>query len=389
MRGIFKGLINKSYRRYLYIAIIIILIGGLFWRNNNLQSAALQNLATKYNQAFSDEQQAEVLIQKGNYKLAVQKLTANIVSIQNIIQSPLANKLDQRLKNSLLPPKDPKSVHGLLDLTQKNLDIANRVIHVKPIAIANLSSSNLGDSSMMEIIAGKLLIVDPKHMSIGIYDLASANIKVGVTSKDIADVVAVTTSINDNGLILITSKPSVLLYRLDDNSLTPLNISFGVWPSSKSIAAFNSNLYILPDGNSQINKFSRTLTGFSAKTNYLPNSEVVNIDSSTAIAVDGALYVASSRGLKRYVAGVLKQNLVELPASLSQIKSLHSYNEGATITMTSSQNRIGIISLENQALIYKKQFALDGIISLKDDVIESKSNSLYILADGQLWRASL
>src|SRR5205814_731748 len=119
-------------------------------------------------------------------------------------------------------------------------------------------------------------------------------------------IVATTPSSNNDGFFILTTKPSVWFYRVDTEALTEQSINFGQWPKASALASYGSSLYLL--GDSTIYKHSKNSSGFSPKTDYLDISAHEETKGSSALAVDGSVYLLSPTGLHRYMSGSLKQS---------------------------------------------------------------------------------
>ncbi len=381
---------NRKHHKYLLIGAFTIILGVFYLNYMRLQTQSLNRLKSRYLTTLESEQQAEKQMTHNDQVGARKTLKVAKQQITTLRGEPLAPKLDLLLKKSSHAEYDPASLAGLAALIDSKIDLVDGLTKSKTTLVTNFSALTGAAPNYFELVAGKAYFYDNRATSIYIYDLAAGKLKAGAGNKAIPPVVSMTTSGLGDGLFLLTSKPSLWFYRFEDDSLTEQFLALGDWPKGRSIASYNSNLYLLADDSSQIYKFGRTLSGFNGRSNYLGTAELDSLKGTTAIAVDGAIIASGSDGLRRYVAGILKQSNSQLPSEITHPSSMRSFADGSLFLMTDqTTGRVGLLSLENDALVYKKQYQFDGLQTVLDTAPDSKNSLLYILADGKLYKAAL
>ncbi len=240
------------------------------------------------------------------------------------------------------------------------------------------------------MVGAKGVFLDTATNSFSTYDFSTSKLVNGTANKTLGTIIAMTASSANDGVFILTDKPSVWIFSTVENSLTEQTVGFGNWPKGRALASYNSNLYMLAADSSQIYKFGRTLTGFTGKSSYLSSSETTNLTGARALAVDGSVYTAGTNGLKRFLAGTLTAGAADLPGSLNSPEHLRLAGDGTVLlTIDATTSRIGEIVYDGQNLRYKQQFQINGIKDVTDAVPDGRSNNLYVLGDGQLWRVSV
>jgi hypothetical protein len=145
-------------------------------------------------------------------------------------------------------------------------------------------------------------------------------------------------------------------------------------------------MYLL--GDTTVYKHTKNATGFSPKTDYLPTSGE-EAKGSTALAIDGAVYLLSPSGLHRYLSGTLKQSAPN-PDSLAEATDLQIGADGSRIIATSGKTkRIGLWSFKNDALTFTKQIAPRNVKTLSGATYDAKTGNLFALADNRLIKIPL
>jgi hypothetical protein len=250
--------------------------------------------------------------------------------------------------------------------------------------LADLSKLDKIHPSLLVAMDNRIVLADADSGALALYDLTSHALSAG-PSQAAGKLVDITASAAGDGVYLLSAQPAVWFYRFDGNSLSKLSVSFEDWPAGRAIASYGSNLYVLANDGSQVYKHIKTAGGFSGKSAYFSPDTAASIAGSPAMAVDGAIYLAQTNGIKRFLQGRLDTSLNSLPESLHQISRLESVADGKLIVGRDSKtNRIGLFSASTTTLIYLKQLEFKKVTQLAGVSADSKGQTLFGIADGKL-----
>jgi len=135
-------------------------------------------------------------------------------------------------------------------------------------------------------------------------------------------------------------------------------------------------------GGTSIYKHVRNATGYSPATDYISTTQTSK--NSSALAVDGWIYVSSDSGLQRFLGPVLKQSLT-IPSSLGHLTNLRSVAGGDFVIGTSQSNgRIAIWNAKTDQVLFDKQVSLGGIKKLYDATYDPKLGKVFATVDNRL-----
>jgi hypothetical protein len=273
-----------------------------------------------------------------------------------------------------------------VQMVASSIDEADGLVKVNPTTIAKLPGHN-AKAEYLEIANGKAYVFDSaNHNDLSIITLTSGNIKESsVDTKKLGVVVDTAISGENDGIYILTNQPAVWFYRFDNDSLKEQPIAYSEWPTASAIGSYLSNIYLLSQGT--IYKHVKNATGFSPKTTSIsPDSHT---QTATSIAVDGSIYLASSSGLYRYVAGQLKQSAA-MPQGLSHLTNLRSTDDGSLVIGTDPKSmRVGIWSASESKLEFAKQIQPSGLQSLYNATYDPKTDQVYATAEDRLIKFNL
>jgi hypothetical protein len=392
VRWLRKALGDKKQRRIiLVLAIVVVLAGGWFIRTS-LAASSLSKLQTNYQATYALVQKADEQASSGDKAGAQLTLVKAQEQASSLAKDPGLKKLDNKLSHTKHPAADPASVSGLIALINTNLDTLQSLVKVTPTKVADFTTIKDAQPKLLTLVGSRAISFDNHTAASYTYDVSTKQMKVGASNKSLGDVVAVTAGSNNEGVYLLTSKPSVWLYKPEDDSYTEQTLGIGDWPKGKSIATYSNNIYILADDSSQIYKFGKTLTGFTGKTNYLLSaSDISSLAGATAIAVDGSIYAGGVKdGVNRYLAGSFKTSTTDLPSSLMHDRTIHSITDGSALLMVdASSSRLGLLVVTDSAITFKRQYQVMGVNQVMDSATDPKTNVTYVLGDSKLWQVTL
>jgi hypothetical protein len=360
------------------VTIIVILISLLL--HSWLAAGTQKNSAVfkDYQNLYGQFKSAKLKAQSGD-KLGAR---STLITIQTEITklSPNFSSINEALKNNPLQEGEPTSIDAFKSLILDQINILDGLIEVSPLTVADIGLKN-SKPEHFEIDGKNAYVIDSfNHNNIAIVDLNTGNQKdtLADTSK-LGDVINTTLSVNNDGMYILTSKPSVWFYRFASDSLIQQDLAYGSWPKSTAIASYASNLYLLSD--SVIYKHVKNATGYSPATNYISTTQATI--GSTGLAVDGWVYIVSPAGLNRFLGDSLKQTLV-IPTELGHITNLRSVNEGNNLMgISQSTNRLAFWSAKGD-LSLSQQFYINDGKKLYDAEYAPKLGKVFATIDNRL-----
>lgn len=376
---------TKTGRRNTLIGIgllIITIIGFSWYQQTNSKSA---KVFSDYQSIYQTFVRGDELLSDGN-KTEARDIFQNLGRQLEELK-PKESLINNKLKHATLPENEPRTFAGFRALIADRLDQIEGLVKIDPINVAAFNAKN-AKPNQFQLVGNNAYVIDPGTSTIIIVNITSGSTKTSaVNLGKIGNVVSTTISGANDGLYLLTDKPSVWFYRFDNDTITEQSIAFGTWPKATAIASYTSNLYLL--GDTTLYKHAKNATGYSPKTDYLNLTNRDETKGATALAIDGAVYVLSPTGLHRFVAGALKQS-APVPSALSSSKDLHISTTGDTITTANpTEKRIGLWVLKGETLTFSRQIAPNNIKALYSAVYDNKTSSIYALADNRLVRLTI
>jgi hypothetical protein len=365
------------------LIIVAVTLVAFAWYHNSISSGT--KVFNRYQQAYQTFQQGEQLLANGNKSDARQ--TFQQVQAQLADLKPHQNAINSRLEHTTLPENEPRTLTAFTSLVSDRIDQIDGLTKVDATTIASITSKN-AKLTQLQLVGSNAYVFDSGNGNmLSIINITTGSIKTSSadTSK-IGNVISTTISGNSDGIYVLTDKPSIWFYRFDNDTMTEQKIAFGQWPPASAVASYTSNIYLL--GDTTVYKHTKNATGFSPKTDYLPTSGE-EAKGSTALAIDGAVYLLSPSGLHRYLSGTLKQSAPN-PDSLAEATDLQIGADGSRIIATSGKTkRIGLWSFKNDALTFTKQIAPRNVKTLSGANYEAKTGNLFALADNRLIKIPL
>jgi len=126
----------------------------------------------------------------------------------------------------------------------------------------------------------------------------------------------------------------------------------------------------------------KNATGYSPATDYISTTQ--SSKNSSALAVDGWIYVSSDSGLQRFLGPVLKQSLA-IPSTLGTITNLRSVAGGDFVIGTSqSSGRVAMFNTKTDQVLFDKQISLSGIKKLYDTTYDPKLGKVFATVDNRI-----
>jgi hypothetical protein len=359
--------------------VIIATIALAIYHN---QSANTAQYFEKYQAAYNNFVRAQQQLDNGS-KTDARDGFENVRAQLNELK-PRQHQIDTKLAHSTIPEQEPRTFSAFEAIVGNLIDQIDGLVKAQATTVASFNTKD-GITTHFEVRADKAYAFT--NHSLSIVSLSTgAVIPSRADLSKVGNVINTTLSGSDDGIYVLTDKPSVWFYRFDTDTITEQQVSYGQWPKAKAIASYANNIYLL--GDAFIYKHVKTSTGFSPKTEYVSLSSEEGRDSS-ALAVDGFVYLASASGLHRYMAAALKQS-APVPDAVGQVTQLRSLADGKIIIGAGpSSGRISVWKSSETSLLFNKQIAVSNVKKLYDATYDPKSGNVYALADNRLVRFTI
>jgi len=362
------------------LAVAVIVIATAIWFSGSKAAstqafADYQKLFQRYQAATADEtDKSGSRAQLASIQTDLNKLNGKTGTINN------------ELKNNPLLENEPTSVSDFKALLADQIDQLDGLVKVSPLTLADISGKNAKPAHFESDGTNAYVFDAGNHNSISIVNLSTGVQKASTAdASSLGDVVATTLSSAGDGIYVLTAKPAVWFYRFGSDTLTLQSIAYSDWPKATAIASYGPNLYLL--GTDTVYKVVRNATGYSPKADYL--STTATPGASTALAVDGWIYVATGTNLNRFLAGSLNHSYV-LPSSVGKLTNLRSTAGGSVlIAVSQSTGRINVWTVQSDQVTFDKQIVIKDGGTIYDATYDAHLGKVFATVGGRVVSFSL
>lgn len=345
-------LVNQSSRRTLYFAAIILLVLisliAFQLRSRNLEqrtrtAASIEKIARDGQDSaqklagLNDNMARDILLQtrqdvisKANETFGDNWQNENGTETKKL-KAVLANLDAQLAQVSHIFTLDKLDVFSDFDLLRAN---------------ANITAASLNNNEMVVVDANNGAVY-----SLGTKSKTAAIVGGGEDFKKGAFV-----DFNGDSVYVYTP---VGIYSINraTNSLKTLFKPSDKWGQIKGLRTFAGNLYLLDTGNSQIWKYQGTDLGFASPSAYLRTGSV-DLSNVTSFAIEGAIFVLSSRGnIAEFASGsTLDFDITGMDKPLNNPTSIFTSDEVNNLyILDTGNNRVIILDKKGN---YQAQYGL-------------------------------
>ncbi|MBI4066447.1 hypothetical protein HY411_01905 [Candidatus Gottesmanbacteria bacterium] len=161
------------------------------------------------------------------------------------------------------------------------------------------------------------------------------------------------------------------------------------WGSIASMFSYGGNLYLLDTGKSRIWKYVATETGFSETREYLNPDTLPDLSQTTAIAVDGGVWVGTRDGKIFHFVGGKEETFAPRGVEPSFGKTLlvATTEEDKNLYVLDSDNK-RVVVLDKDG-VYLAQYVWTGNLVPSHFIVSEKLKLILLLADGKLYSIEL
>jgi|GEM_PF-1414376 len=259
----------------------------------------------------------------------------------------------------------------------------------KPDLVTALANSNFTGTSGIVFINNELVAyrsanntfasINPTNGILSVKQITSANIG-NIKNGKIDD---------RNRIIFFANNSTLATLNLETNTLESETIE-NAPTDTVDFSLYNSRLYILKPKDKQIYRFRRASNGYNQSTPWI-NGNIPDVENSSAIAVDGNIYVLSKDStLKKFFSG----NEIE---NWTAVKPLNVGNNATKLlTIDSSKYIYALEKDSNRIIIWRKengrlehQFSFPNLGIIDDFTVDPKDQYIYILSGDSIYKSLL
>lgn len=364
---------DKNRRKYLYIAlaiILIVIIGliiSLRARGSKVGNLEAQKIL---DEAISLEKQGENLISAGNQVEAKTKFASAIDKAKSIKNNPFVTK----------------NADEIINASYQNLDkLTSTTRYNNLTAIASIQESAKG----LMVISGEVFCYTDdsiyKGNLLGVQPSKVATIPKGKGNFLVA-------SRADKIIYLYTSNQYVFEFNTITNKLEQSKIAESKWETANAISNYVGSIYLLDGVVGQIYKHTSSQDSFSAGSQYI-NPANINLKQAVSLAIDGSIYVLKSNGqaLKIQKSKLQDFSLKDTPSPYDKItepvKIFTDSDTPSLFILDNGQKRILEYDKEGH---YIHQYALpDNFEKTIDFNVSSKSRKIWVLTKGSVYEINI
>jgi hypothetical protein len=176
------------------------------------------------------------------------------------------------------------------------------------------------------------------------------------------------------GVFLITSSRSIQVIPRDSE-----------WGSITDMKVFNSNIYMLDDVNKDIYKYIAIDTkSFAPRVSYLSAETAANFGGGKMMAIDGAVYAATTSSMRKYTSGNKSDFKAVFPNKISTISQIFASPDAPFTYILDSKNS-AIYSLEKTGAFHGQ--IIDPILSTASHVV-STAEDVYVVSGSKVYKIS-
>lgn len=366
-----SSLASRGKRRAAIVAVVALVGLAAVGLAVDTDRRSVDRLVASYGQAERSYEAALVNPDKAQARTQLKSARATL----SRVTSRDAKRIDERLRKV---SGSPSPLSGLKQKILTASDDINLLYTVHPVKTIGFPGVKKPKPSHMVMAGKNAYIIDSTNTSpIFVVDTATNNVSFPSTDMSkLGHVTAVTLATDNSGMYIATDQPQLWFFKFSDSTLTAQAVSLGVWEQISSIASFGGNLYVVSDGT--IYKHIRTLSGFSAKSAYLPE----NPPSAPfkALAVDGSVYGLTDTGLQQFLAGSLKSNS-SLPEAVTGQTILRASTQGNILVAAVPDQRRLLVWSNAISPVFSKQYRIDQPVSIKDVAYDEAGTTAYVLSE--------
>lgn len=387
----FKRLWNTLWSKYinpnpliplvvlgLSIVIIVVLFGYFSWYNPHNQNL------------------------KNTYSSIEQSLQTAQSQIKNNQKSAALTTLDQtRQKINAVSPKDQQTLNKIQSQDKKPTlnDLQNTISQLEDQlkGITRVSAATLYQNpkagasySSLALLGENVYAVNSSTGEITASAKNASTSKTIGSNPELKGTLSLTPSAVSNSLFALTSDS---VYQIKpDGTITKQSTTSSSWPSSVAIAAYLQNIYLLSPSDNQIYRFTKSSSGFGAKTAYLKKTPSGLLVDATSLSVTGNVFVAKRNGdILLFDQGNQKDFQISgKPTDMIDISEI-VYTElpDQLIVLNPIKKAFILLALKDTGAEYIKEVIVNSTSDISSFGYDAKDKNVYFTTNNQIQKFTL
>lgn len=291
---------------------------------------------------------------------------------------------NERLNEADSLDVDDARVNSLRGQIGTLLEEVNQVYRVDPQTFFDVSTLRTGATGA-DLAGSKdtLYVLDPTG---GLYQLTVADRTGTVLSSDLT--LSSGQSLTQIGTNLYVYIPGqgVYGYNLTTKRLSQAARDDAAWGRITDWGAYTTNLYALDAGNSQIWRYTPASAAQLGTATVWMDDDEANLQSATAVAVDGSVWVGQVGDLLKFSRGTKEPFLLQdvIPA-LTNIKAVYATADTDNIYLLEP----GRLVVTDKDGAYLAQYTSDKLQNATSLLVDEAGKKAYILAEKEIFLLEL
>lgn len=369
---------RKESRKYLLLILIVILISVGYFKisansQNNNSAKNQQEIALAYDQAKES-------YAKAKENLALGKATGS-GELENALT--LANKAKESETNKEAATKLARQIQADLDTINKTVRIYSDLAGSFSTPEKSILASQIGSTIYIFCTYGKVYSANSGD--------SVAKLIASIGKAD-GEPISLTNSPTGSEIFIYTSNKKVISFDTKSNTATNLSTTdSSEWEDATGIAAFSSNIYLLDKQSGNIQKHSKSDSGYSAASSYIGAKKDYAKDA-LGLAIDGNVYVLMGDGSVNKFSKGSKDSSFSLQAvagtnaKIEEPEKIYTADDTNYIYVLDKKfNRIVKFDKSGQ---FVKSYALDGS-PIIDFTINEKLKKIWLVSEEKIIEADL
>jgi len=375
---VFKSLLIKKNRKYLYgfLILLLVFIGYLKIKENNSGRA-------------EKKQEQQIALSYDKAKEAFNKANEDIALGKTNDTKPLEDALTLAIESQ----KSPATKDQAVELTREIETALDKI--TKTTRLFNPKPATSFTESVNKIVLAGLDIYgfDSDGKIYAANTAEDTPRLVASIGKENGEVTSTTFSSSKNKIFVYTKNDKVISYDITSKTQGELKITdgSGKWENAKAISSFVTNIYLLDSEAGEVWKHVESDTGYGKGTTYAATNKV-SLRGAVDLAVDGNIYVLLNDGsVAKFVKGAYESefSLKSIPGSASKIETPSKiYTDADTNYIFILDKKSNRIVRFDKAGNFINQYTIDNM-TIDDFVVNGKVQKMWMLSGGKIFAVDL
>lgn len=157
------------------------------------------------------------------------------------------------------------------------------------------------------------------------------------------------------------------------------------WDGIQDMWMYSGNIYLLAAGNNEVYKYLVAEEGYSDKNSYFLGGPT-NLSTAKALAIDGSIFIAEEKNVRKYVAGLQEDYEANVPSESSTFEDIFTSIALDNVYVLDKDN--GAIFIFNKDGEFQKQVT-SSVIKKADDFVVDEEAGILVLSKDKIYNIEL